>query len=282
VIPETLSSGRALRCGILALAHAALAIAANAAYAGERPSRSGGDIKPDVIYHNYCSVCHGDRGDGRSRARNSLVPPPRDFTTAQNLTREYMAAIIANGKPGTAMTAWKTQLNEKEIEAVTDYIVKMFVEGKGASIGTPAQGAAAISGTTAHGGRERDAVPVPTPSPASAPAVKADMALPMPNNLRGDAAKGGRFYAGNCATCHGLKGDGKGPRAYFIRPKPRNLIDATSRAAYNRPALFAAISMGKLGTEMPAWSKVLSEQEIADVAEYVYQQFIQGKAIARK
>lgn len=268
------------------LAHAALALAASSPHAGERPSRSGGDIKPDVIYHNYCSVCHGDRGDGRSRARNSLVPPPRDFTTAQNLTREYMAAIIANGKPGTAMTSWKTQLNEKEIEAVTDYIVKTFVEGKGASIGTPAQGAAAISGTTAHGGRERDAAPATAaaaaPAPAPAPTVKADMSLPMPNNLRGDAAKGGRFYAGNCATCHGLKGDGKGPRAYFIRPKPRNLIDATSRAAYNRPALFAAISMGKLGTEMPAWSKVLSEQEIADVAEYVYQQFIQGKAIARK
>lgn len=281
MIPEIPFPGRALRCGILVLAHTAFSLAANTAYAGERPSRNGGDIKPDVIYHNYCSVCHGDRGDGRSRARNSLVPPPRDFTTAQNLTREYMAAIIANGKPGTAMTAWKTQLNEKEIDAVADYIVKVFVEGKGASIGAPAQGAAAISGTTAHGGRERDATPATT-APAPAQVIKADMSLPMPNNLRGDPAKGGRFYASNCSTCHGLKGDGKGPRAYFIRPKPRNLIDATSRAAYNRPALFAAISMGKLGTEMPAWSKVLGEQEIADVAEYVYQQFIQGKAIARK
>ena len=108
------------------------------------------------------------------------------------------------------------------------------------------------------------------------------MSLPLPNSLRGNAAKGGRFYAGNCSTCHGQKGDGKGPRAYFIRPKPRNLIDAASRASFNRPALYAAISMGKLGTEMPAWSKVLNEQEIADVAEYVFQQFIQGNAVAAK
>lgn len=255
-------------------------LALTAATAGERPLK-GGEVKPDVIYHNYCSVCHGDRGDGRSRARNSLVPPPRDFTTAPNLTREYMVAIVANGKPGTAMTAWKTQLNEREIAAVVDYITTAFVEGKGASIGTPAQGAAAISGVTAHGGRERDAPPVGRATAAGQVSM-ADMSLPLPNDLRGDPAKGGRFYAGNCSTCHGMKGDGKGPRAYFIRPKPRNFVDTAARNTYNRPALYAAISMGKLGTEMPAWSKVLGEQEMADVAEYVFQQFIQGKRVANR
>lgn len=270
------------------------------AHAGERPLK-GGEIRPEVIYHNYCSVCHGDRGDGRSRARASLVPPPRDFTTAQNLNRETMIAIVTNGKPGTAMTAWKTQLNEREVVAVVDYIRTEFIEKKGAGIGTPEQGAAAISGTNAHGGRERDATPAPhgapganphgapaanphgaaAPAPAAAP-VKADMSLPLPANLAGDAAKGGRFYNGNCATCHGVKGDGKGPRAYFIRPKPRNFLEPASRDALNRPALYAAISMGKLGTEMPAWSKVLTEQEIADVAEYVFQRFIQVPSRARK
>jgi mono/diheme cytochrome c family protein len=32
--------------------------------------------------------------------------------------------------------------------------------------------------------------------------------------------------------------------------------------------------MGKTGSEMPAWSKVLSKQEIADVSEFVFQTFI--------
>ena len=129
----------AIRICVLTIASAMLGIVAGAAIAGERPAK-GGEIKPNVLYHNYCSVCHGDRGDGRSRARNSLVPPPRDFTTAANLTREYMIAIVANGKPGTAMTAWNTQLNEKEIAAVVDYVQTAFVVGKGASVGTTAQG----------------------------------------------------------------------------------------------------------------------------------------------
>lgn len=251
-----------------------------AADAGERPAK-GGEIKPDVIYHNYCSVCHGDRGDGRSRARNSLVPPPRDFTTAQGLTRDYMISIVANGKAATAMTAWKTQLNEREIASVVDYIRHAFVEGQAAAGATTPPAAAAISGTNAHGGRERDSAAPLTAAPAPAP-VKSDMSLPLPNSLTGMTARGERFYAKNCATCHGLKGDGDGPRAYFIRPRPRNFLDASSRTSFNRPALYAAIAMGKTGTEMPAWSKVLSEQEIADVAEYVFRQFVQGKTVAAR
>lgn len=98
--------------------------------------------------------------------------------------------------------------------------------------------------------------------------------------MKGDAKRGSTFYLANCATCHGARGDGEGPRAYFINPKPRRFTDAAARARYNRVALYAAIAEGTLGTEMPAWNKVLNEQQIADVAEYVFQAFIRGRADA--
>jgi mono/diheme cytochrome c family protein len=110
------------------------------------------------------------------------------------------------------------------------------------------------------------------------PAVRADMSLALPHALIGQAAAGKRFYAANCATCHGAKGDGQGPRAYFINPKPRNFVSAESRALLNRPAIYAAVAAGKLGTEMPAWDKVLTPQQIADVSEYVYQAFTRADA----
>lgn len=325
----------------------------SAARAGERPQK-GGEIKPGVIYHNYCSVCHGDRGDGRSRARGSLVPPPRDFTSGGDLSRETMITIVTHGKPGTAMTAWKTQLNTKEIEAVVDYVRRSFMvvasdprlqhgkalyaqncavchgeRGQGSNLpvggsvpprdlaspqsraelsrermiasvtnGRPGTAMAAfinrlsgqdieavvdyvraglmipasetISGTSAHGGRESDKA-TKTKSPAS---PSANMNLAMPEELTGDPAKGGKLYMTTCITCHGKKGDGKGPRAYFINPKPRNFLDSASRASLNRPVIYAATTMGKTGSEMPAWSKVLSKQEIADVSEFVFQTFI--------
>ena len=87
-------------------------------------------------------------------------------------------------------------------------------------------------------------------------------------------------YLANCATCHGARGDGAGPRAYFINPKPRNFVDAVSRASLNRVSLYFAISEGRLGSEMPAWNKVATPQQIADVAEYVFQAFIQGQGVA--
>ncbi len=240
---------------------ALLALAAGAPAAEKR------QIKADLIYHNYCSVCHGDRGDGRSRARGSLVPPPKDFTTPaarEQLPRDFMVRVVRDGKPGTAMVGWKTQLDEREIEAVVDYIRRTFMSPRaGAQPVVPG-----VSGTSAHGGRERDTA---TPS---APPPRADMTLPIPNGLKGDRARGKRFYDANCATCHGVKGDAQGPRAYFINPKPRNFLDPAARAQLNRPALYAAIYAGRRGTEMPAWRTVIDDQTMADVAEYVFAAFI--------
>jgi mono/diheme cytochrome c family protein len=124
---------------------------------------------------------------------------------------------------------------------------------------------------------------VAQPAPPIAPIAKAgaksasaiaDMSLPMPLGLKGDPDKGRIFFMSNCFTCHGVKGDGEGPRAYFITPPPRNFLLETSRQRLNRPVLFEAVTNGRLGTNMPAWGKVLSNQEIADVAEFVFENFI--------
>ena len=245
------------------LAVLALVAFGGAAAAADKP----GAEKPqaEVLYHNYCSVCHGDRGDGKSRASGSFARPPRDFTAPaarRELTREGIAAVIAHGLPGTAMVGWKTQLSEADIAALADHVMTRFVLG-----GAPAEASADISGTRAHGGRQADAVFTP---------ATVDLTAGLPNGLKGDPKRGGAFYLANCATCHGARGDGAGPRAYFINPKPRSFIEAVSRVRFNRPALYAAISEGRLGSEMPAWNKVASPQQIADVSEYVFQAFVRG------
>ena len=112
------------------------------------------------------------------------------------------------------------------------------------------------------------------PAAATTQPVSADMSLPLPKGLTGKPERAAVFFMQNCATCHGTSGDGEGPRAYFINPPPRNFLLPSSRQKLNRPVLFEAISNGRVGTEMPAWNKVLSEQEIADLAEFVFQTFI--------
>ena len=109
------------------------------------------------------------------------------------------------------------------------------------------------------------------------PVVTADMKVPMPKGLKGDAGKGRQFYMSNCFACHGVKGDGNGPRAHFNTPRPRDFTSEASRRMLNRERLFNSITKGKVGTVMPAWGKVLTDQQIANIAEFVFSNFIQQK-----
>ena len=104
----------------------------NAAMAGEHDPKSDKVTRPgEKIYHNYCSVCHGDKGNGQSRARGSFAVPPRDYTSPESaveLSRERMIHSVTNGRPGTAMISWKTELTAAEIEGVVDYIRAKFMK----------------------------------------------------------------------------------------------------------------------------------------------------------
>ena len=246
---------------------------------------SKGEIRPAVLYHNYCSVCHGDKGDGRSRAQNSLNPPPLDFTApgaSAVMTQQRMITSVTFGRPDTAMAGFKTQLSKEEISAVVDYIRAGFMASKeGISGISNARRQAAPDGPKAA----TTAMAASAPKPATGHIHKhvgTKMSAPMPSGLKGNVDKGGAFYKDNCATCHGKTGDGRGPRAYFINPKPRDFLHPASRQVLNRVELFEMISEGKPGTDMPAWNKVLSPQEIANVAEFVFQRFIQSGAGSAK
>jgi len=108
------------------------------------------------------------------------------------------------------------------------------------------------------------------------PIVDADMTVAMPNGLNGDAASGRDFYMKNCFECHGIKGDGNGPRAYFNRPRPRDFTSEASTRMLNRVRIFDSVTNGKVGTVMPAWGKVLTKQQIANVSEFVFEAFVRA------
>ena len=324
---------------------------------GYRSQRTG-DEPAEALYKRHCSVCHGDRGSGNSRADTNLIPPPRDFNAAANLTREQMINVVTNGKPGTAMVSWKTRFSENEISSVVDYIRGRFMlvaldprialgrgvyghfcqvchgdRGQGVQsdemTGTPPDLTVPKNQTTLtrermiasvtkgrHGSVKAGfadritaenigavvdyirLVMIPSlpksPSDKQVPAIaqatpgaktpasqlptaptESDMSLPLPKKLKGNAQLGKQFFMANCATCHGIEGDAQGPRAYFINPKVRNFKDDYSRVTLNRPRIFLSVSDGRPGTEMPAWGKVLTEQEIANITEFVFQTFIQ-------
>jgi mono/diheme cytochrome c family protein len=220
------------------------------------PTNAGEAIDAASLYAETCSVCHGDDGRGAVWGQASLATPPRNFraeSSRRELTRERMIASVTAGRPGTPMPGFATQLSATEISAVVDYIRSHFMLIRHA----PDANGAGARGDPGYG-----------------PVGPVRTHPETPPELAGDAVRGEALYAANCADCHGLAGAGNGPRAYFIFPRPRNFHDESTRSYLTRRNLYNGIKFGVVGKEMPAWGKVWSDQEIADVTEYVYRQFI--------
>ncbi|MBC8288219.1 MAG: cytochrome c [Nitrospinae bacterium] len=90
------------------------------AYADSVDLETGRDI-----FHKHCQACHGDKGDGKTFAANALNPPPKNFTSEKSkkeLTEKRMIQSVTEGRKGTAMMPWKSNLSQKEIRAVVSYI----------------------------------------------------------------------------------------------------------------------------------------------------------------
>jgi mono/diheme cytochrome c family protein len=77
-----------------------------------------------AIYEQRCLDCHGPEGRGDGTRALSLSPRPGNLVSAYTSAKsdQELLKIIANGRPRTAMPAWKGHLSEDEQQAVLAYI----------------------------------------------------------------------------------------------------------------------------------------------------------------
>ena len=94
------------------------------------------------------------------------------------------------------------------------------------------------------------------------------------NPLTGNSDKAAeRLYlgkAGNfgCASCHGKKGDGKGPMAKQFDPRPRNFACAQTVNGIPDGQLFWIIRFGSPGTAMPSHPD-FTDQQVWELVAYL-------------
>ncbi len=100
-------------------------------------------------------------------------------------------------------------------------------------------------------------------------------ALTEPEGLAA-AARGRELYRAACSTCHGSRGDGKGPSAAALDPRPRDftrgLYKWRSTESGSLPLegdIFRTITRGVPGTMMPAWGNLLSASQRRDLVEHL-------------
>lgn len=94
---------------------------------------------------------------------------------------------------------------------------------------------------------------------------------------------GRSVYIAQCAGCHGLEGDGAGPAARHLKPRPRNLLTGLFKfktteagARPKRTDLFDTVTRGLVGSAMPDF-RLLAEEKRWDVVEYVRYLAIRGE-----
>jgi DMSO reductase family type II enzyme heme b subunit len=91
---------------------------------------------------------------------------------------------------------------------------------------------------------------------------------------QGDASAGKAVYDRKCAWCHGEKGDGKGPAAELLDPRPRDFtggvykIRSTVSRTPTDQDIFRVITDGMPGTSMPPWA-VLPERDRWNLVAYI-------------
>jgi len=86
---------------------------------------AGGDSrKGKAVYEKSCVLCHGPQGRGDGPVGKTTNPPAADFASAasKKKTDAELLATIETGRPPTAMTGWKGQLSDAEIQDVLAYV----------------------------------------------------------------------------------------------------------------------------------------------------------------
>ncbi len=84
----------------------------------------------EALFQQNCAFCHAPDGSGRHWVGSFIEPRPRDLTDAEamrGMTPARLRAAIADGVAGTAMPAWKTVLDDGQIDAVAAYVEKVFL-----------------------------------------------------------------------------------------------------------------------------------------------------------
>jgi len=245
--------------------------------------------KGEQVYGSICAACHQPGGTG--------LPPTFPALKGSKIATGPVADhinIVFNGKSGTAMQAFKSQLSDVDIASVITFErnswgnntgtvlqpiqIKAFRDGKSITdalaVQPSAAGVAPASGKTPTpppaGGEKPGtpakadaapaaAAPASSPAPAQPAAAPAAAASPA-DQLKEAMARGEKVYMNTCAVCHQPGGTGLPPT--FPALKGSAIVTGPVAGHLDR------VEHGKPGTAMQAFLDQLNDQDIADVVTY--------------
>lgn len=239
----------------------------------------GGDL-----FGNYCAPCHGKQGEGVPSVapainRKDLIDGRREKDVGwSGSVQGFLQDTISAGRPVQSrpdlytahMPTWSNEyggpMRPDQIDALVSYVMNWKNSAPEVNAWPPA-------------GTPRPS-PTPGPSPTPAPTKQgvnatcqnippqyAGKKSPYAANDQAALAAGKATYDDKCAACHGAAGQGNGPAAASLNPKPVNFTDKAYMQGLPVDCHFYRINEGVQGTGMPPW-KALGEDTIWKVLLY--------------
>jgi len=215
------------------------------------------------FYAAACATCHGVAGAGDGPVAAGLPIKVAAFTDPAFWAERTDAVVekaIREGGPAIGksplMGAFGASLSKDEMSALLVYL-KAFVKPSGPETPPPAKPQA--SGVE-RGATEPAGTPDDDPDTTASSGLSANL-RPEPNLDAGAA-----LYRTRCAVCHGRRGNGAGPAARGMDPRPRDLVEGVYKLTstpMGEPAAqadpYRAVTHGMRGTAMPGWNGLPSD-----------------------
>ncbi|MEA3278264.1 MAG: c-type cytochrome, partial [Pseudomonadota bacterium] len=202
-------------------------------------------------YYQNCFFCHGDLLDGAGHVAQGFNPLPinfQDVGTIAQLQEAFLFWRVTTGGPGlpkegtpwnSAMPVWHEMLDEDQVWSIITFLYDYVGQVPRIWDGEMSK---AVTG------------------------MKDELVK------RRKTMQGEELYAFRCRVCHGEEGMGDGPAADYMYPRPRDFSLALFKYKTSPGMLpprdedlFNTIKHGLLGTGMPGWGSLLTDEQIGSL-----------------
>ncbi len=236
------------------------------------------------LFGTYCYPCHGTQGQGVPGVapainRKDLLDGRREKAVGwAGSVDSFIKDTISAGRPvqsrpdlySAHMPTWSNEYGGPLRPDQVDSLVSFVLNWK--------DKAPEIDAWPPPGTPRPTPTPGPSPTPAptqagvnitcqSIPAQYAGVKSPYKADDQTALTAGKATYDDKCAPCHGTTGQGNGPAAAALNPKPVNFSDKAFMQTLPVDCQFYRISEGVQGTGMPPW-KSLGDDAIWKVLIY--------------
>ena len=198
--------------------------------AGVVPAAVPSAMRGLPLYEQRCASCHGERGEGTGRAAAIARREALTDASPVDVFQILTGARMQRGSPQVGAHGQGVSMVSKAIPSHAQYVRDWPGQERWDVV------AALWSFTTT--------------------ADRLDL--------------GQRLFLRNCAACHGERGGGDGPGGKHQPKKPADFTDARRMLAGTSALYTAKIRRGGMGTGMPYWGSIFTEQELTAVVDYLW------------